>query len=110
MNIILITVLHLSENKIVTKGAFTPEAKQSELWQPSQVATSHARNMPNIQKQFCLSEVKQPLAKFATCCNLSQVVDDVKLWLLSADLRPVYTHLKVVSNFGPFVSVSKKIL
>ena len=89
MNIIFITVLHLSENIIVTKGAFTPDAKQSDCWHVCKSLTSYARDMPNIQKQFCLSEVKQPLAKFATCCNLSQVVDDVKLWLLSADLRPV---------------------
>ena len=37
---------------------------------------------PTIQKQFCLSKVKRPLAKFATGWNLPQVVEDVKFWLL----------------------------
>ena len=43
---------------------------------------SNAKPRPINYQQFCLSEVQQPLAKFVTCYKLSQIVDDVKFWLL----------------------------
>ena len=49
--------------------------------------TSLVQNEPTVQKHFCLSEVKQPLVKFAINWNLSQVIDDVKFWLLRVALR-----------------------
>ena len=52
-------------------------------WQPwERSLTSLAQNRPTTHQQFRLSEIKQRLAKFVTGCNLSQVVDDVQLWLL----------------------------
>ena len=45
---------------------------------------SLAQNKPAIHQQFCLSEVKQPLAKITTDRNLSQVVDDITSLLLCA--------------------------
>ena len=39
--------------------------------------TSLAQNRPTIHKQFCLSDVKQPLAKIVTSSNLSQMVNNV---------------------------------
>ena len=42
-------------------------ASRNEGRQPSRVvATSLAQYRPTIQKQFCLNDVTQPLAKFAT--------------------------------------------
>ena len=77
------------EHRIILKwayqaqGAFTLDAKQLEAnvgnfreWS----LTTLAQNRLTIQKQFCLSEVKQPLAKFASGRNLAQVVDDVIFW------------------------------
>ena len=61
--------------------------------------TSLAQNRPTIQKQFCLSEVKQPLAKFATGRNLSQVVNDVKFWFLRVQCKHNLTYYLCV--FGP---------
>ena len=40
------------------------------------------QNRPTIHEQFCLSEMKQLLAKIVTGYNLSQVVNDVIFWLL----------------------------
>ena len=61
------------------------KAKLGNLFQWS--ITLFAQNSLTIQPQFCLSEVKQSFAKFATCRNFSQVVDDVKLWLIRIALR-----------------------
>ena len=51
---------------------FTLDAKQREAkvgYFREWLFTSLTQNRPTIQKQFCLSEVKQPLAKFATDSN-----------------------------------------
>ena len=52
-----------------SKGEFTLDAKQRKArvdnfhgW----LLTSLAQNRLTIQKQICLSEIKQPLAKFVT--------------------------------------------
>ena len=59
------------------------EATRSEGWQPHEWSlTSLAQNKPTVHQQFCLNEAKQLFAKFATGCNFSQIVDDVKFWLL----------------------------
>ena len=61
--------LNIMLEYIEFKGAFTRNATQYETkvgklreWP----LTSLAQNWATIQKQFCPSEIKQPLAKFAT--------------------------------------------
>ena len=67
------------------------EAKLGNLREWS--LASLAQNKPTFKSSFILVKlinpsqikqlkVKQPLAKFATAWNLSQVVDDVKFWML----------------------------
>ena len=58
-----------------------------------------AQIRPTIHQQFCLSEVKQPLAKLATGCNLSQIEDDVKFWLLRVWCKHTLRHR---TNFKMF--------
>ena len=43
---------------------------------------SPAQNKRITHQQFCVNEVKQPLAKIVSGCNLSQVFDGIKIWLL----------------------------
>ena len=63
---------------LVSKGAFTLDEKQRKAkvtnlreWS----LRSIAQNKPTIQQQFCLREVKQPLAGFTTGWNLPRYVD-----------------------------------
>ena len=65
----LMQFVYLKSSHVSTKGAFTLNAKQrgakvGHLREWSH--TSLAQNKPTIQNQFCLREVKQSLAKFAT--------------------------------------------
>ena len=59
--------------------------------------TSLAQNRLTIHQQFCLSEVKQPLAKIATCCSLLQVANDVTFWLFR--VAPASMHLRSKTYF-----------
>ena len=67
------------------------EAKAGNLrgWSLSPLA----QNCPITLQQFCLSEVNEVLAKFAFGCSFSQIVDDVKFWLLRVRFKSrVYTQ------------------
>ena len=44
-----------------------------------------------FKNNFVYNEVKQPLAKFATSWNLSQVVDEVKFWLGPVRCKRTFT-------------------
>ena len=68
----------------------------------AQRRTSLAQNSPIIQQQFCPSEVKQPLAKFATGYNLSQSVDDVKFCLRHIASRRRKRTFLVCTFFNSF--------
>ena len=72
--------------------------------------TSLSQNRPTIQKQSCLSEAKQPLAKFATGWNLLQVFDAVKFWLLRVKCKRVAIDVGICSEAfamrGPVFSTS----
>ena len=46
-----------------------------------------AQTRPTTRQQFYLNKVKQLLPKIATSWNLSQVVNDVKFWLLSVQCK-----------------------
>ena len=60
---------HLRRSFEEFEGAFTlnaTKALRSKGWQLSLMLTSLAQNRPTARQQFCLSEVKEPVAKFAT--------------------------------------------
>ena len=57
------------------------------------------QNRTTIHEQFCLSEMKQLLAKIVTGYNLSQVVNDVIFWF--------FTLLRIASRVNaPLVVMS----
>ena len=75
------TVLYLAED------AKQRKTKVSNLREWS--LTSLAENRPTIQQQFCLSKGKKLMTKFAIDQNLSQGVDDAKVWSLCVASRSV---------------------
>ena len=95
------------------KGVFTLDAKQREAkvaklreW----LLTYLAQNRPTAQLQFSLNKVAQPLANFATGCNLSQTVDDMKFLLLRVALRFFTSSLNAPLNWTDFLFFRKRIL